>query len=506
MNNIKNYQKVKRGLIRTMLISMVGFSSALSAQQNPPIQPNNLPLVPVPEIVPISTIKPILLDPVPLNEKTLMTENFKAEWVFSTEQFAALEKVGFQWGDELVSKGDMQSDTVGFHDLYNWAKPFEISRNSVTGVKELIWGNKENKALNYRRIFWSSPEPLQVGDFYLVRFSFYDDLINDEKQGGGGAWLSSQSIRAGHLTKNQASMISGSLPYKHKYLLFRINELNTRFPDRLHLHMNHNFAPNGIRLAYWSVRKLITGDSDKDGISDAEEILVLKGDPFGDLPAEEHKKQHACCGGEDLHKEEQDRAGPRPGNPGGSGYVDYKLEWEKATVRLASLEEEIRKEEEKQARQDIKITTLGEEIANRMAEISKTEEDLAKCQVMGAKLLAELSSKEKVLGVLDNNIVQLVAKRQNLENEILQCNQELAELSGEYTKLEEEYAPLAAKLAVPHIKGWHYEAEQGWLYVEVGSYPYVFSERLDAWMYYKQGSHTPWEYFNYNTQSWVAWR
>ena len=215
---------------------------------------------------------------------------------------------------------------------------------------------------------------------------------------------------------------------------------------------------------------------------------------------------HACCGGEDLHKEEQDRAGPRPGNPGGSGYVDYKLEWEKATVRLASLEEEIRKEEEKLARQDIKITTLGEEIANRMAEISKTEEDLAKCEVMGAKLLAELSSKEKVLGALDNNIVQLVAKRQNLENEILQCNQELAELSGEYTKLEEEYAPLAAKLAVPHIKGWHYEAEQGWLYVEIGSYPYVFSERLDAWMYYKQGSHTPWEYFNYNTQSWVAWR
>ena len=215
---------------------------------------------------------------------------------------------------------------------------------------------------------------------------------------------------------------------------------------------------------------------------------------------------HACCGGEDLHKEEQDRAGPRPGNPGGSGYVDYKLEWEKVTVRLGVLEDEIKKELDKQAEQDVKIITLGEEIANRMAEISKTEEDLAKCQTMGAKLLAGLSSKQKVLGGLDNNIAQLVAKRQNLENEILECNQELAELSSEYTKLEEEYAPLAAKIAVPHVKGWHYEAEQGWLYVEVGSYPYVFSERLDAWMYYKQGSHSPWEYFNYNTQSWVAWR
>ena len=215
---------------------------------------------------------------------------------------------------------------------------------------------------------------------------------------------------------------------------------------------------------------------------------------------------HACCGGEDLHKEEQDRAGPRPGNPGGSGYVDYKLEWEKVTVRLGVLEDEIKKELDKQAEQDVKIITLGEEIANRMAEISKTEEDLAKCQTMGAKLLAGLSSKQKVLGGLDNNIAQLVAKRQNLENEILECNQELAELSSEYTKLEEEYAPLAAKLGVPHVKGWHYEAEQGWLYVEVGSYPYVFSERLDAWMYYKQGSHSPWEYFNYNTQSWVAWR
>jgi len=504
MKNIKKYQKVKRGLFTSLFLSMVAISNGLSAQENRLIHPGDTPTG-IPEMISISTIKPVLLPPVQKNDVELETENFKAEWAFSSDQFSALEKVGFQWGDELVPKGNMKSDTVGFHDIYGWAKPFEIVRRPETGVLELVWENKESKAWNYRRIFSTSPEPLKVGDFYLVRFSFYDNLVNDEQQGGGGAWLSSQSIRAGNLTKEQAFKVSGFLPYKHKYLLFKINELNERFADRLHLHMNHEIAPHGIRLAYWSVRKLITGDSDGDGISDAEEILVLKDDPFGDLPIGE-EKSHACCGGEDLHKEEQDRAGPRPGNPGGSGYVDYKLEWEKATVRLAGLEEEIRKEREKQAQQDLKITALGEDIANRMAEIRNTEEDLAKCQAMGAKLLAELSSKEKVLGELDNNIAQLVAKRQNLENEILQCNQELAELSAEYTKLEEEYAPLAAKLAVPHVKGWHYEAEQGWLYVEVGSYPYVFSERLDAWMYYKQGSHTPWEYFNYNTQSWTAWR
>ena len=111
-----------------------------------------------------------------------------------------------------------------------------------------------------------------------------------------------------------------------------------------------------------------------------------------------------------------------------------------------------------------------------------------------------MESCRKTLKGLDASLANLHNERKSVELQIEEKGRELVEMNQKYAELEKEYEPIAIKLAVPHLKGWHYEAEYGWLFVEVGSYPYVFSQRTDSWIYYKQGSHQPWEYFDYPSQ------
>ena len=236
---------------------------------------------------------------------------FSDELVFTQDQLNILRNVGYKWGEELVSQGAMDQDTDGFHDIYGWAKPFEISENEETGIRELFWDNKEDKSTRYRRIFWKTKTPLQVGDILLARYSYLDGMVKENVENGGGAWLSKKEINRGTLSDEQSEGISGDLPYKHRFMLFQITGLNERFPDRIHLHFNGSVAPEGIRLAQWSVRKLIMGDSDGDGVNDAEEILVSGENPLKNLPTLDAPDKNPI-----------------------SNRTDYRKEWEKSRLKL----------------------------------------------------------------------------------------------------------------------------------------------------------------------------
>ena len=149
---------------------------------------------------------------------------------------------------------------------------------------------------------------------------------------------------------------------------------------------------------------------------------------------------------------------------------------------------------------------MEKSILDKREEITRVQGDWDNCIAMGKKLLAELEGKADTLTGLDGKVAGLITERKSIESEITACLLLVKESTEEYQRLEQEYEPVANKLAVPHLKGWHYEAEHGWLYVEVGSYPYVFSERMDSWLYYKQGSHHPWQYFDYQRQAWTLWQ
>ena len=215
---------------------------------------------------------------------------------------------------------------------------------------------------------------------------------------------------------------------------------------------------------------------------------------------------HECCGGEDLHKEDHEKAGPKPSDPDDNGLVDYKLEWQKESTRLAEIKARIEKEKLRQQQVEQERLKLEKETEQIDLELAKVGKDLSDCMAMGKKLDQELESRRKVLAGLVTTLATLEGEKSSLAAQVGEKGREVLEKTAEYGRLEKEYEPVAMKLAVPHLKGWHYEAEHGWLYVETGSYPYVFSQRMDAWLYYHQGTHQPWEYFDYISQSWIDWR
>ena len=68
--------------------------------------------------------------------------------------------------------------------------------------------------------------------------------------------------------------------YKIAFGLILVTGKNDRFPNRLYFGAEwKTIAPRGLRITHWSARKLITKDSDGDGKSDAEEILMTKTSP-----------------------------------------------------------------------------------------------------------------------------------------------------------------------------------------------------------------------------------
>ena len=217
------------------------------------------------------------------------------------------------------------------------------------------------------------------------------------------------------------------------------------------------------------------------------------------------EENHECCGGEDLHKEDHEKAGPSPQNPASPGFVDYKLEWERESERLKGIREEIAREKLRHQGWDLERVEQAEKIERIGTELKTIRTAMEQCMAMGEELDRELESRRKTLKGLDASLANLHNERKSVELQIEEKGRELVEMNQRYAELEKEYEPIAIKLAVPHLKGWHYEAEYGWLFVEVGSYPYVFSQRTDSWIYYKQGSHQPWEYFDYPSQKWIQW-
>jgi len=197
--------------------------------------------------------------------------SFEWKFAFSEEQLKELGKINFKWSEELIPNGDMQSNAKGFHDIYGYAKPIEIVKNQETGINELVIKNKEAAAGDFHRLYIkpSGGRGLAVGDIILTQYTYLDNLKTKKDRPGGGAWADKTVVSAGNYLKRGTSS-----RYKHAYILFQLDKRNERFPDRLHLEIHGSNVPEGLHIASWSARKLISKDTDGDGKNDAQEILI----------------------------------------------------------------------------------------------------------------------------------------------------------------------------------------------------------------------------------------
>lgn len=192
--------------------------------------------------------------------------------------------------------------------------------------------------------------------------------------------------------------------------------------------------------------------------------------------------------------------------PDGTGLVDYKREYEKAKVRLDSLKKQTDQAKKVLAGKEEKILQLGKQIEGGRETLLALKADLKTGESDRLQLINKLQESNQTLVSRMERVVRL-------QTELAQSSQMASaleqEITSETSKLEEktaQYAQLETTLATPHIDGWHYTPSQGWLFTEVGTYPLVFAEQSQSWLYYDRGTSAPWWYFNYSNETWIDWK
>jgi hypothetical protein len=201
--------------------------------------------------------------------------SFNWKFAFTESQISALAKSGYSWGEELIPNGDMQSSVAGFHDIYNLKKgPPKIVINKETGERELVLMRRKDEraglAGDWLRVFFKTN--LKAGDIILAQYRFLSNSRKDLAV-GGGCWDPEIKISTGLLKFHE------TFKYSTGFSLFLVKGNDSRFSNRLNLDVNMKNFTRELRITHWSARKLITKDSDGDGKSDAEEILMTKTSP-----------------------------------------------------------------------------------------------------------------------------------------------------------------------------------------------------------------------------------
>ena len=182
--------------------------------------------------------------------------------------------LSFTWGDELIPKGNLLSDTEGFRDLHGYLQaPLEIVKNTVNGMPEMRLANQAAHSEKNLHLHWSpTHDPLQSGDLIysvaLVRADKIDDLPTTTE------WGSSLI----HVDGNETGV-----PWEGEYLLFwdvwYLHETDPEHPNELQLQIRTQTQGQSATLAFWGARKLLSGDTDDDGLPDAQEVVIHQSDP-----------------------------------------------------------------------------------------------------------------------------------------------------------------------------------------------------------------------------------
>ena len=83
---------------------------------------------------------------------------------------------------------------------------------------------------------------------------------------------------------------------------------------------------------------------------------------------------------------------------------------------------------------------------------------------------------------------------------------EIQNISYQNHQLLAQVEQMDAKASVPHIKGWHYTVEKGWLWTDHENYPLVYQAKSESWSFYDRGTSSPWWYYDLGSSEWTEWK
>ena len=192
---------------------------------------------------------------------------------------------------------------------------------------------------------------------------------------------------------------------------------------------------------------------------------------------------------------------PPPEDP-----TKWKKKWEEEMAKLSAIRQEIEDTNKSILEVDETLTRQTEEIRNLESQITEIEEAKLACDTECAQVREENESKKA-------GLEQIRMENQRAENRISGLEDDLgkwitmdSELSEQITQKRTELTGLEEKLRIPYLRGWHYTAEQGWLWTDFEFYPMVYSDTQGIWLEYAQGSSDPWQYYDHYSQQWQEWK
>ena len=192
-------------------------------------------------------------------------------------------------------------------------------------------------------------------------------------------------------------------------------------------------------------------------------------------------------------------------NPDGEGLVHYKKEFEKAKLLLAELMQQTDSLKNSLLEKDRKILSLSQRIDREGEALTSLKTEVANAQTEKDRLINELSEAKEANLASGRKVSKLQAELADSMTMEATLRQEVDSERSILDEKTDEFAQIESMLSIPHLNGWHYTANQGWLFTEPGSYPLVYSDKSQSWTYYDQGTSEPWWYYHFNSESWVDW-
>ena len=141
---------------------------------------------------------------------------------------------------------------------------------------------------------------------------------------------------------------------------------------------------------------------------------------------------------------------------------------------------------------------MQKNLEEKEAQLEKLEEEKLQLVAQEKELGSELVS-------LQAKIAAAVERIANTNQSISDSTTELSNREENLAKILEENNTLIEIAKVPHLKGWHFLPNQGWILVDPDYYPLVYQSDTNSWFTYEQGSSRSWNYYNHTTEQWEAW-
>ena len=137
--------------------------------------------------------------------------------------------------------------------------------------------------------------------------------------------------------------------------------------------------------------------------------------------------------------------------------------------------------------------------------------ELQKSEATIEQLKTKLTTREDRIAILENALADAFAQISLLEEHLNERDIRIADLESEVIQrrhsqqeTDKELKELNRIAEVPFVNGWVYLPEQGWLWTDAQTYPYVYRSETKSWCYFQQGT-LPRLFFDDTSKEWEAW-